>query len=279
MSMFLTVYGHINEDVILRVDHLPGRGTAPVRSIARRMGGTAANTALVAASLGVPTRIVARVGRAFPREFLEDLEGGGIELCVEVRHGEGPTCYILSDGEEQMAAIYQGPMDDTDPFPAYSSDYVHFATGPPEAFLPAREGAEGRVSVDPGQEISYRYSRETLRAMAMGADFFFCNEREYGIANAILGEPVERFAKAVVLTLGGRGAELITESGRQRVEAFRPSRRLDTVGAGDAFRGGFYAALYRGMDVLDALRAGNAAACLWIQEGRAPLWDEVEGML
>ncbi len=277
--MFLTVYGHINEDVILRVDRIPERGTAPVRSITRKMGGTAANIALVAATLGVPTRIVARVGRAFPRGFLGALEDGGVDICVEVRHGEGPTCYILSDGMEQIAAIYQGPMDDTDPFPSYQSDYVHFATGPPEAYLPAREGAEGHVGVDPGQEISYRYSRETLRKMVAGADFFFCNEREYSTANAILGAGVETLARVVVLTLGEKGAEVITATRRMRVEAFRPARHLDTVGAGDAFRGGFYAALYRGMELLEAVRAGNASACLWIQEGRPPLWDEVEEML
>jgi ribokinase len=67
--------------------------------------------------------------------------------------------------------------------------------------------------------------------------------------------------KAVVLTLGARGALLVNEE----LAEFIPAHRVDvvdTTGAGDAFCGALAAALARQQDLTDAVRFANAAGAL-----------------
>jgi len=69
--------------------------------------------------------------------------------------------------------------------------------------------------------------------------------------------------KAVVLTLGGDGALLVTRGSAKHVPAFKV-RVVDTVGAGDAFNAGLAVAIYEGMDLERAVLFANAVAALKI---------------
>ena len=64
-----------------------------------------------------------------------------------------------------------------------------------------------------------------------------------------------RLAPRTVVKHGSRGAFAIVGGGVLRVAA-PEVRVVDTTGAGDAFNGGFLAALVRGRDVKDCLRLG-----------------------
>lgn len=66
---------------------------------------------------------------------------------------------------------------------------------------------------------------------------------------------------AAVLTVGARGAVLVTAETRIHVPAFGISP-IDTVGAGDAFNGALAAVLATGAGIADALVVANAAAGL-----------------
>ena len=58
MNPFLTVYGHISLDQIVSVDEFPRMNTSvDVTNKQTSLGGTAANVAVTAARLGVPTDI------------------------------------------------------------------------------------------------------------------------------------------------------------------------------------------------------------------------------
>ena len=53
--------------------------------------------------------------------------------------------------------------------------------------------------------------------------------------------------------------------------AFKPGKVLDTTGAGDAFNGGFAAALARGVEPFEAARFGSAVAGISVtRPGTAP---------
>ena len=80
---------------------------------------------------------------------------------------------------------------------------------------------------------------------------------------------------------GAHGALAATPGGTTHAVAF-PVKVKDTLGAGDAFDGGFIAAQLAGMPVEAALRWGNAVAALKIGQPGArglPLRDEVEQFL
>ena len=66
---------------------------------------------------------------------------------------------------------------------------------------------------------------------------------------------------AVVVTLGGEGAEVHGRAGIDRVPAFAV-QVVDTTGAGDAFCGALAARVANGDDLLDAVRWATAAGAL-----------------
>jgi ribokinase len=89
--------------------------------------------------------------------------------------------------------------------------------------------------------------------------------------------------RAALITLGETGALLHTKRDSTLVPAFRAGPVVETTGAGDAFNGGFAAALARGLDPLAATRFGCAAAGISVtRKGTAPSMPrlaEVEALL
>ena len=71
---------------------------------------------------------------------------------------------------------------------------------------------------------------------------------------------LEKGAGAALITLGGQGALLHTASASVHIPVFSVGKVVDTTGAGDAFNGGFAAALSRGEKPEAAARFGAAVA-------------------
>jgi ribokinase len=77
-------------------------------------------------------------------------------------------------------------------------------------------------------------------------------------------------ARAVVATLGGRGAVVVTADGATAIPAFK-AKVVDTTGAGDCFVGALAARLAKGASPVEAARyASAAAACSVERLGAAP---------
>jgi ribokinase len=68
----------------------------------------------------------------------------------------------------------------------------------------------------------------------------------------------------VVVTLGARGAVVVTADSEVDIEAFAVEA-VDTTGAGDAFTGNLAHGLDEGMDLAGAARFASAAAALSVQ--------------
>ncbi len=74
-----------------------------------------------------------------------------------------------------------------------------------------------------------------------------------------------------LITLGEAGALFHSKDRSELVPAFNAGPVLETTGAGDAFNGGFAAALARGMDPVEAARFGSAVAGISVtRAGTAP---------
>jgi nucleoside kinase len=276
---FLAVCGHTNLDVLMRVRDLPQAGrSTPVLERRTARGGNGANIAIHAGSLGVPVRLWSRVGGDFPDAWRADLEAAGVDLRAFATEPSlpTPTCYIFTDLLDRQAfAVDQGPMAamGEHPPPTELLDgmprgaWLHLSTGDPLAYAPIADAAvkQGvRVSLDPGQEISFRYSERELSGLLSFADLLFVNEAELRTACEILGltmaEDLLRFVDAVVVTRGAKGASLYRVGAKTvHANAFPVDRALDPTGAGDAFRSGWYAALKDGEPWESALRWAQAA--------------------
>lgn len=281
----LLVAGHINVDRFLRVPAFPEEDrTAPILADRAELGGTAANLALTASRYGVACGLYARVGEGFAAALEAPLRRAAIDLRgVERLAGwPTPTCFIVEDPHgHQRTLIDQGPMGDRVPGrfrpPPGLAEYswVHLSTGPPAVHLRLLDAARARgvhAAADPAQEIHYRWRGPDLRRLLEGSELFFGNSSE--VARAVelldLDRPADLLARVplVVRTEGSRGATAFTRQGTVRVPACRPRRRRTVVGAGDAFRGGFYAGWFEGEPLRGCLSAGTHAAARWIEGQR-----------
>jgi ribokinase len=95
---------------------------------------------------------------------------------------------------------------------------------------------------------------------------------------------IQRGALHVIVTLGERGALICTAgAAATHVPAFNTGAVLETTGAGDAFCGGFAAALLEHASVVDAVRFGCATAGISVtRAGTAPSMprrDEIDALL
>ena len=73
--------------------------------------------------------------------------------------------------------------------------------------------------------------------------------------------------KTVIVKLGSEGAIFSSDSGKtiQRVPAFKPSKIVDTTGAGDAFNGGVLGGLIKKFSIMKAVKYGILVSGLKIQ--------------
>ena len=278
----LAVCGHTNLDVQLVVQEIPASGrSTPVLERRTVWGGTAANIARHAAGLGVPVRLWSRVGEDFPPAWRDALASDGVDLAhLDVAAGQRtPTCFVLTDLVDRQAyAMDQGPMATMAAHPPTAAlvdglgvgDWLHLATGDPNAYLALAKAARHRglaVAFDPGQELRFLYDARQFEALLDAASVFFCNEAELQVALGMMGygDPVQLLdhAEAVVVTRGPQGASLFLPRRKPvHAAAFPVPRVVDPTGAGDALRAGWYAALRAGRPFGEALRWGQAAGAV-----------------
>ncbi len=109
--------------------------------------------------------------------------------------------------------------------------------------------------------------------------------RVASVEDAIAAAKVLRVkgAGAAIITLGDKGALFHDGAKTVHVPPFRAGPVVETTGAGDAFNGGFAAALAGGMDAVEAVRFGSATAGISVtRAGTAPSMPakaEIEALL
>lgn len=273
---FLVVLGHINVDVVYDLSKFPVRGQSiNTGSVRELFGGTAGNIALHSSALGVKTAIGCYVGSDFSTDFRKMLIESGVDChdVIVVAGERTPRCHIFNtpDGE-QTYIIEQGAMASTKDLPLWEDSIsggsvIHIATGDPDLYI--RAVGNRSYSFDPGQEINYRYSAVKFRKLLDGASIFFTNEIEMKMALRLTGAASEKAMAnrcgTVIKTEGSRGTVIIQKDGLTRVPACRVRNYVDTIGAGDAFRAGYYAAMEKGYDIVKRVEFGNAMASIAIE--------------
>lgn len=277
----LLVAGHVIVDHYLRVASMPRADrTEPILAERLELGGTATNVARAARRCGVRVGILSRVGDGFPATFRDRLTQEGIDLrgLTTVTGEPTPTCTIVEErGGTTRTLIQQGPMRSGGARPGAwwrSYRWLHLGTGDPAYYLRLARAARelGRhVALDPAQEIFYRWDRSTFLRVLPFADVLFGNRAEIGHAAGWAGsgrpEGLLEHLPLVVRTEGPGGATAFYRGGAAHVAGRRPRRTRTFVGAGDAFRGGFYGAWFAGEPLERCVAAGNRQALARIEGG------------
>ncbi|MCK5547486.1 MAG: carbohydrate kinase family protein [Thermoplasmata archaeon] len=295
---FLGVFGHVVMDYIISVPEFPKpNASIGISSSSRFFGGTGANLARMASRLGVKTSLASYVGENFPRDFYEALKEDGVDLedLAVVRGYSTPMCYVFTDGKNQLNFINQGPMKDAHRFglqehTVESSRIIHIGTGRPkyyEKVVALGKELDREIAFDPGQEIHYVYSSNTFKKILKSTKYFFCNETELKKAMRFLNlkrkKDILKHAEVLILTKGDKGSEIHTKGEKFSIPVIKPKRFVDSTGAGDAYRAGFYAALSRDCELNVCGLAGGVAASMVVgtmgAQTKIPLWRDIKRRL
>jgi sugar/nucleoside kinase (ribokinase family) len=300
------VVGNVNIDILMKpVSEFPGWGTeALVDFYEERLGGCAGNSAVVLASLGQETHIVASVGEdRRGQELATELHHSGVKLGGLRIAGQatGVSLSLNRPDGERLFVTYPGAMFETkfQQISDYLSRIPHckamLLTGyfllSPE--IKAREvyqlaGKLGMITLlDTGWPTrNWRAEiRKEILDLLPYVDYFLPNEVE---ANALTNESSYREAakvlavrcrKGVVIKRGAEGSYFLGNNEEIQTTGF-PVAVKDTVGAGDSFNAGFIHGLTRAWPVHECLEHGNAVAASVISNERGiGLQSQVQSFL
>lgn len=277
MEPFLSVYGHVTVDQIVKVEHFPRDNTSvDVSEKTTLLGGTGPNVAVHAANLGVPTALCSMVGPDFPPALMDVMSSSGCildELMVIDGYDTSQATVVNDSNMTQKVLFYQGPLGYASRLGvpmvrnASRSRYVHFLTGEPRFFIDCMRGLEASISIDPAQEV-HRIWNADLLAEAMGyTDALFGNNYEFeSILKYLNVDSIDGIdLPLVVCTYGSKGTEAVIDGEHVHIPAVKADRVVDATGAGDSFRAGYYAGLYNGYDVHQSLVIASAVASFVVE--------------
>ncbi len=276
--MSVTVVGSLNEDVLVAVGRLPGRGETVIgRSAVLAAGGKGANQAAAAGQLGPGVHMVGRVGvdPAGDRQLAALAESrvnvsrvrrtSGVptgSATIPVEEGSGENLIVVVPGANAALTPEDAAVESV-----RRADVVLLQLEVPmETVEAAARIAGGTVVLTPAPP------QPLPDGLRERVDVLVPNEHELAqLAGAEPGErsPAElaRLARsvtssAVVVTLGARGALVVPREGAVLLQAPPPVTAVDTTGAGDCFCGALAQALATDPDLPAAVRFAVAAAAL-----------------
>ena len=290
MKPFLSVYGHVTVDQIMKVRKFPVTGTTEdVLTATTTLGGTGTNIAVTAARLGCPTALCALVGNDFPGAYEEEIRDSGL-ILDDFRHVDGydtSKAVVVNDAAlDQKVLFYQGPQGFATEIGimldrmASQSKYVHFCTGQPSFYLSVMERIpESSISIDPAQETHRIWNSENFpKALAM-ADALFCNKIEGDSLRKYIGEYdiFDADVGLVVCTYGAEGSMARIGEEKIKIPTVKAEKVVDVTGAGDSYRAGYYTALYHGYEIPESLVIASAVASFTVEKTGAltntPTWE------
>ncbi len=282
----ILVAGSLNADLVVRTSRFPQPGeTISGGDLQVIPGGKGANQAVAAARLGAQVYMLGRVGRDNFGDFLlNNLQANHVDSSLVQRDDASTgTAIIVVDADGQNSIVLSpganGKVSASDVELASFSDpstrsgrrfdllLLQLEIPTPTVLSAAKRAKEHGVRVilnpAPAQSIP-----DELIALP---DFLVPNETELSLltgmevkdlpsAEAAARKLRERGAQTVIVTLGSKGALIVTAEEVTHVESF-PVQPVDTTAAGDAFIGGF-ASVLDSSSLPDAVRYGCACGAL-----------------
>lgn len=288
----VAILGIFVADLAFRAGRMPGIGETIAGSGFRMgPGGKGSNQAVAAARAGADVTFVSKLGSDdFAAIAFSTWEREGIKARV-IQAADQPTgaafIYVNDRTGENAIIVVPGAAGSISPAEVDSAaDAIRgsrvFVTQLEQPAAAAHRGLaiakEAGVTTifnpapaEPFEESIYRH-----------CDYVTPNESEASLLTGVGVSSVDDARKAgdvllakgvgtALITLGEAGALLHTRERSVLVPVFKAGPVVETAGAGDAFNGGFAAALARGVEPAEAVRFGCAVAGISVtRAGTAP---------
>lgn len=295
----ILVVGSLNTDLVVRAPRFPQPGeTISGEDLQVIPGGKGANQAVAAARHGANVVMLGRVGKDDFGDFLlENLQANHVDSSLVQRDDASTgTAIIVVDADGQNSIVLSpgangkvSPLDvENASFSTLSLLLLQLEIPTPTVLSAAKRAKEYGVRVilnpAPAKELP-----EELIALP---DFIVPNETELSLLSGLPVTDIpsaetaarklrERGAQNVIVTLGSKGALLVTGEEVTHVGAFQVEV-VDTTAAGDAFIGGF-ASVLDSSSLAEAVRYGCACGALATTKFGAqpslPTKEEVEKLM
>ncbi len=280
----ITVIGSSNTDLVATVPRLPSPGeTVMGIDFIIAPGGKGANQAVAIARIGGDVTFIAKIGTDDNgKRSLENFKKDGINTEFVFQTDEVPSgvalIFVDKNGENMLVPVpgANGRLlpDDIDKARSAieNADIIVLQLEIPletvkhtieiahKANVPiVLNPAPGRkLEPDLIKMISYITPNETEAEILTDVKVIDYNTAEES------GRKLLQFgAKTVIVTLGKRGAMVVTHNCSQLVSAYQVNA-VDATAAGDAFTGGFAYAIATGKDIISSVKFGNAVAGLTV---------------
>ena len=300
----VVILGVFVADTAYRAARQPRMGeTILGRSFVLGPGGKGSNQAVAAAMAGAEVHFISRLGRdAFGDIALATWQKAGVHPAVTqhedsytgaayifIEDGTGNNAIIISPG----AAAEISTLD-VDRNAGLIRGAAVFVTHLEQPIAVALHGLKLARGAGVTTILNPAPAADLPEGMLGFCDYVTPNESE---AEALTGVAVtsvddalvaarvlrQKGAGAAIITLGEKGALFHDGTRTVHVPPFYAGPVVETTGAGDAFTGGFAAALSEGMDPVQAVRFGAATAGISVtRAGTAPSMPsraEIEALL
>jgi ribokinase len=278
----LVVVGSLNMDLVVRAPHLPRPGeTILGHDFMTVPGGKGANQTAAAAKLGAIVHMIGRVGGDdFGRALRDNLRVAGADdtyITTEDSAATGIAIIEVEDSGQNTIVVAPGAnahvtRADVDAarsiiaasraviaqleIPLDTVEYALNAARTARVLTILNPAPAQPLSAELLSRVDLLVPNETEAAQLTGIEV-----KDDASAEQAARQLHERGARAVVITLGARGAFALNEHGGRRVPPFRVTA-VDTTAAGDAFVGALATAYAAQPDLDAALRAASAAGAL-----------------
>ncbi|MGH6892013.1 MAG: ribokinase [Dongiaceae bacterium] len=300
----VAILGIFVADLAFRAGRLPKIGeTIAGSGFAMGPGGKGSNQSVAAARAGAKVTFISKIGRdAFGDIALKTWKEEGITPRAAQSDAEptgGAFIYVNSDTGENAIIVYPGAAGTISAADVEAAaDAIRgarvFVTQLEQPVAAAQRGLEIARAAGVTTIFNPAPAEPVPDAIYPLCDYVVPNETE---AASLTGLPLASMEDArrvgdallakgagtALITLGERGALFHNRERSVEVSAFSAGPVLETTGAGDAFVGGFAAAIARGSDPVAAARFGCAAAGISVtRRGTAPSMPrlaEVEALL
>lgn len=249
-----------------------------------KYGGSAANLALAAKSLGVQVGIMSVLGKdKFSVEYRKFLAQHNIDLSLTPDSIEQlPICEVVSRDNLISSSVWydnqcHSTMDKMEVASGLEINYdvVHLVSCPP-GLAKRLTSFKVELSYEPGPMLVEDPSYFD-RTVATLSSFIFMNEEEYQAALTYLkdlasGRDDYQNLLALVVTLGAEGCRVYQKNlngiATLELPPIPVERVIDPTGAGDNFKAGFLVGYMRGRPIVECVQIGAemGAACV-VQKG------------
>jgi sugar/nucleoside kinase (ribokinase family) len=285
----ISVIGHFSVDSII----LPNRST-PVQSL----GGAVTYVSIISKRLNQKVTIVSKIGKDFPKKYLEMLNSEGIDLSYIKKEKNEKTTHFEIKYSKKLSNRKLRLKNKTSPidlssFPKnLNSKIIHLAPIVDEiSFEIAKKFRKQTnfLSLDP-QGLVRKFSKDGFIELSSKpkieilslVDIFKASINEIktitGLSN--LNKSIKSIhdfgVNVVIVTLGSKGA-IISDCGtKYYIPAYKPKKFVDPTGAGDCFIGGFLSEFQDKKDILWCAYVGSAAASVAIEKVGSSFLDKKE---